>query len=609
MNSSQASADREVAAAFRLQQAGDWAAAEAGYRCALQSDGRHAAALQLLGLVLRRRGELIEAETCMRRSLEVLPDQAHVWNNLGNLLGSQARDDEARACYVEALRQRPGYADAHYNLARLLHRQGALAAAAASLRSAFAAQPRPSAAMWQLQAQLQADAGELAMAQATLEGAIQSFPDRPALSHNLAILLQRRHRPADALVVHERALALGLDAADAHYNHGNTLQSLGRLEEAAAAYRMALKRQPGHALSLHDLARLRWRMGDTDFDAEMRQAIQEAPTSGWAAAQLAQLMLHADRLVDAESLYRVALSREPRVAAWHDGLAQCLMRQGRLDEGLSEHAAAVNLLPQDATLLASHARGLLQSGRPDAAAELAGQAVALAPNDQHAWAVLGLAWRALGDVRERWLNDYDTFVSVVDLPVPPGFIDMRSFNQALAGELDGLHHDNTHPIEQTLRTGTQTLGDIFEQQHGLVDVLKQGIAAAVDAYVAALPDDPTHPFLRRRGAWRFADSWSSRLRDGGYHTNHVHTHGWISGTYYVCVPEAVHDASRQQGWLRFGESDLALQPGSAVRRAEQPLAGRLVLFPSLFWHGTSAFSSAQSRLSIAFDVVPRAIRG
>jgi hypothetical protein len=41
-----------------------------------------------------------------------------------------------------------------------------------------------------------------------------------------------------------------------------------------------------------------------------------------------------------------------------------------------------------------------------------------------------------------------------------------------------------------------------------------------------------------------------------------------------------------------------------VRRAVQPKIGRLVLFPSYFWHGTVAFRAPQSRTTIAFDAVP-----
>jgi hypothetical protein len=36
----------------------------------------------------------------------------------------------------------------------------------------------------------------------------------------------------------------------------------------------------------------------------------------------------------------------------------------------------------------------------------------------------------------------------------------------------------------------------------------------------------------------------------------------------------------------------------------KPIVGRLVLFPSFYWHGTVPFASDSDRMTIAFDVVP-----
>jgi hypothetical protein len=68
------------------------------------------------------------------------------------------------------------------------------------------------------------------------------------------------------------------------------------------------------------------------------------------------------------------------------------------------------------------------------------------------------------------------------------------------------------------------------------------------------------------------------------------------------VPEAAKDQSARQGWIKFGEPgfDVALP----ARRAVQPVAGQLVLFPSYMWHGTNPFHDTVPRTTIAFDVVP-----
>ena len=111
---------------------------------------------------------------------------------------------------------------------------------------------------------------------------------------------------------------------------------------------------------------------------------------------------------------------------------------------------------------------------------------------------------------------------------------------------------------------------------------------------------------RRTRAFEYTGSWSSRLRDCGFHTNHVHPEGWISSCYYVALPPVVEDVQERQGWIKFGEPALEVSLKDPIRRAIQPKPGRLVLFPSYMWHGTIPFRDAHPRTTIAFDVVPKA---
>lgn len=598
-------ADQWVRQGYQQQNAGQWQAARQSYEQALQRLPDHPAALQLLGVVLRRLGEPARAEQLMRQSLQLFAAQPAVWNNLGSLLEEQGRSAEALGCFGQAVSLEPRYGEAHYNRALVLHGLGRLDEALAAVQQVQRLLAQPSPHVLQLKALIESDRGDVQASLASVEQAIALAPDKPALHHNRGTALQRLHRHREALVAHERALALGLDAADAHYNHGNTLQSLGELDAAVAAYRRALQRQPGHQLALYDLARLRWRQGDADFDAELRQASGLQPQSAVAPGLRASLLMKGERYAEAAEAYRQALALQPDAAGFHSGLARCLARLGELDEALRLHDQAAALAPGDATVHACRAAALLQAGRPEPAAQAVATARQLAPDDQFVLAVQGLVWRMLGDPREAWLNDVERFVGVVDLPPPRGFADMAQFNQALIQELDALHRDAAAPVDQTLRRGTQTLGDIFEQGHPLVNLLKERIAGAIDEHIARLPSDPAHPFLRRRArAWRFTDSWSSRLGTGGFHTNHVHPHGWLSSAYYVQVPPAAADTSRREGWLQFGQPDFDLGAAGAVRRQVQPRPGRLALFPSMLWHGTTPFADDAPRLTIAFDVMP-----
>ena len=92
----------------------------------------------------------------------------------------------------------------------------------------------------------------------------------------------------------------------------------------------------------------------------------------------------------------------------------------------------------------------------------------------------------------------------------------------------------------------------------------------------------------------------------GFHLNHVHPQGWISSAYYVELPDGMEqqtERGQRAGWLQFGEPGMS-RPVCGPDHFVEPRAGRLVLFPSHFWHGTVPFESGGRRLTAAFDVVP-----
>ena len=604
---------------FLARKQGRVADARQHFTAALAIDDQCVDALVQLGELAFAQRELALAEDLLARALRVNASLASVWGRLGEVHEDLQRWTDAQDAYRRAAELKPNYIEAHYNRARMLRQLGQPDEAAQSLTQALRLKPgSPTllAQMLQLRAMLQEDVGELELALATLDQALEATPQRAALHHNRGVLLQRLSRPALALAAHEQASELGLDAADAHYNRGNSLQSLGRLADAAAAYRAALALDGQHALALYDIARLRWRLGDADFTAELDAAASAAPDAALAHGIKGRLMLRAGRYADAVAAFTLAATAQPNAPGYLDGLGQALSRLGRFEDALSAHRRAVELAPAHAAVHVSHASSLLQAGQVELAAQAAQVAVRLDPLDQQAWAMLGVAWRAgeAGISRsEAWLNDYGQHVQVYDLAPPDGWADMASFNRALADVLQHLHADAEAPIDQTLRHGSQTLGNIFEQQQPLLMLLKRQVAMAIDRYIAhldALPRDDGHPLLGRTSPrWRFSDSWSSRLRSGGYHPNPVHSHGWISSSYAVDLPPVMTAAMRagqvHAGWINFGAPDIAVGGRElSAQRAVRPQVGRLVLFPSYMWHGTVPFADAHQRLTVAFDVLP-----
>lgn len=97
------------------------------------------------------------------------------------------------------------------------------------------------------------------------------------------------------------------------------------------------------------------------------------------------------------------------------------------------------------------------------------------------------------------------------------------------------------------------------------------------------------------------------MEKGGHQIPHIHGLSWLSGVYYVEVPNDVQDSDpEQKGWLSFGRAEERWhRPETQTPDLNIcPQPGMLVTFPSYFWHGTRPITTSRRRISYAFDIIP-----
>lgn len=591
-------------AAFALQ-SGDWSQAERLCDGVMEVEPRNLVALHLCGVARWQAGDLEAAHSLIQESLVLAPAQPHAWQNLARIL--EARGDPAGAidAYRRALEQDDAMADAWLGLGIAQAETGLFEAAVQTLERARAISPsdvRCSFALGQAYRELERHRDAVDC----YRQALQIEPRNVQLLQNLGIALKAEGRSAEALGCYEQALALDSRVPELHRNRGNALYELGRLTEALASYQRALELRPD-ALDVHEtLNAICWQHGlHEQYLTSYEPAIQAVPQSLALRVQYAAALRQAGRCEDSEAVLRCAMDQLGSSPAAHRALGRALAGQGRLAEAIARYEEAISADPHDADCRQDLAKMLIVLERYDEALQHIERALERAPLDQALIACRGLCWRLLGDPREAVLNDYQTFVQAYPLPIPTGFADMDQFNRALNDALDTLHRTQEHPPDQTLRGGTQTYGNLFECGIREIQLLRQGIEQVLRRYITELPRDPDHPFLGRRSdTFRFTASWSSRLRQEGFHTNHTHPKGWISACYYVSLPQAVHAPGSKQGWIKFGQTNLGLAEREQVGRMIEPREGLLVLFPSYLYHGTVPFETEELRTTVAFDVVP-----
>jgi len=155
---------------------------------------------------------------------------------------------------------------------------------------------------------------------------------------------QRRY--ADAEAAFREAIRLDPGLAVARNNLGSVLDATKRYDEAVAAYREAICLDPGLAMAHHNLGvALRQFKRYPEAEAAFREAIRLDPGLAVAYTNLGDVLDDLKRYPEAETVLRKAIRLDPGLAMAHNNLGIVLMRMGRLRKAAVAFREAIRLEP------------------------------------------------------------------------------------------------------------------------------------------------------------------------------------------------------------------------------------------------------------------------
>lgn len=562
-----------------------------------------AAATHLVGLIREKQGAFPEAERLLRASVRLDARNVNLQLNVARFLRLRSRPREAEAFFRAALQLDANSHVARLGLAHVLSEQGLHAQAEAECRAVLNRRPQDQEAGALLAYSL-SNQNRNTEAEAAYRSALELRPSDTWLTHNLGSLLSRMERAEEALEQLDKVAPRGVANFELSFNRGRTLALLNRIEEAEAEFLSALAVNPRHIEAHVNLARLRFMRGDADFTRSFDDATLAHPGDLPLQISLAVVERCAEQWSRAEDRLQGLLRTHGSVPEVRAELAHVYQESGRIAEAEAQAQAAAASKPFDPGVAETLVSILLMRNRAADAARIVETHRRQLPLSQGWIAYEATALRLLHDGRYRELYDYDRFVRVFEPQAPAGWRSMAELNAELLELLRQRHRLAVHPLDQSLRNGSQTLRNLLSEDTPVIRAILQSFDEPLREYLAAIGADPTRPLTaRNRGAARMTGAWSVQLRREGFHVNHVHPEGWISSAYYVDVPAEVEDTRLRSGWLKFGETRYAV-PGADAEHHVQPRSGRLVLFPSYMWHGTNPIHGEHPRTTIAFDAVP-----
>jgi tetratricopeptide (TPR) repeat protein len=385
-------------------------------------------------------------------------------------------------------------------------------------------------------------------------------------------------------------------AAQAH--HKQSQEALDTLERGVTLF-------PGNPRLISAICMLKWMLGDaTNFAKDALGAVQQFPNDLMAHMTAADLLRRGGQIERAIDILRHAKQRF-QAHQLDCALALLLSSIGALDDAQALVKQANQVEPRLDWIARNSAVIHLGARNQIAAAEYCAWGLGRDSLDQEWIALDAITKRLNDDPKYHNIYDYKAFVGTakVDLQTSLGSHDtnFKALNEAIRD----LHRYANHPLDQSLRSGSQLpLDPQLRMQEPFATFFK-AIEGPIHAYLAKLGTQPHHPFLsRNNGGYEMAGAWSVRLRRGGQHVNHIHPEGWVSAVFYLSLPNDTVDFVEGEGDLCFGQPNFTVK-GLLPDFKVTPKESELILFPSYFWHGTVPLSKSEDRLTLAFDIIPR----
>ncbi len=427
-----------------------------------------------------------------------------------------------------------------------------------------------------------------------------------ALTYGGVALLEvgRVGKALDAL---RRAVALAPDSSEAHGYLANALQVAGRLQDAEAGYRRALEIAPDDARTLNNLGVVLQKLGRVeDAVAGFRRAAALQPSYAEAHNNLCNGLKELGDLDAALAAGRRALDIKPDYPDAYVNYGNALADAGRPEDAIAAYRSALSIQPGSVKALNNLAMAQVVAGRPRDALAALDACLAADPGNTLALATKSVALNEAGEHNAyRDLVDCDSLIGETRVRDASQVDSLSAFNDALAGHVCAHPTLAFEPDKHSTRRGRQS-GDLLAEPKGPIAVLERIIHDAVEGYVEDLASRSRHPFLAKRPRRSHLDIWGVVLESQGHQIPHIHTTGWISGCYYVKLPDAFATAQGgHDGWIEFGRPHERYRARAEPKtRLVRPEEGLMLLFPSFFFHRTVPFEAPEQRISIAFDIRP-----
>lgn len=278
----------------------------------VQARPKHPDARNLLGVILKAKGDDAGAVEQIKKAIEIRPDIAQYHSNLGEIERQRGNAETAAAALRKAIGIDPNYAQAYNNMGIIYY-----------------------------------DKGEFEEAAKNYEKALSLNDSYPEAHNNLGNALRALNKGDEALEHYEKAIMLKENYAEAYNNMATVLRDKDLKEEAEHAYKRAIQLKPNYTDAFNNLASFYIQEDNTDEALRvLGEGLKIDDKNVPILINVARVQLEKNNYEAAEMACKIALSQDPGSAEAECVYGQLCMDLDKYDDALAHFEKALQLKPE-----------------------------------------------------------------------------------------------------------------------------------------------------------------------------------------------------------------------------------------------------------------------
>ena len=547
--------------ALKFHSQGNISEAEKYYRDCINQGFNDHIVFSNYGTILKELGKLQEAEISTRKAIEIKPNFAEAHYNLGNILKDLGKLKDSELSTRKAIKIKHDLAEAHYKLGNILIELGNLKEAEISTRKAIEIKPNFANSHLNL-GNILIKLGNLKEAEISTRKAIELKPNFAEAHNNLGNLLKDIGKPKEAELSIRKAIEIKPNFAEAHYNLAIFLKELGKLKEAELSTLKAIKLKPDLADAYSHLGNILRDLGNIkEAENKWLKAIEINPSLISPIKELASQLYLAKKYKLAMKYLKKCDSDDCQTL--YLGCLLCLDRRKEFDRKYNE-LSAKNICNADISGIIEHANIIYDTSN-----------------------------------KSNFCNEAIQYVMVEK-------IDEELFSTNHCNELISyLKGDEVETKYQSLiHEALQTSGNLFALDYPFIKSLKKALELKIELYKANFKDSD-QGFIRNWPKDFILNSWMLSMKSGGFIQQHNHRYGWITGSFYLEVPQSYNNNDAGNISFSYQGPEYPSKEKKFNSTIQKIETRDICIFPSSLYHKTIPFEGTKERICLVFDLIKK----